>query len=179
MIQLDFDAARRAPRRSRTEPTKVGYSSHEGAERADWGDDKLELVDGTHPVVYPAAGSHANKYNAALYLGSSADAGVGCDDTARPARRAAPGREDDSERPGGRRASAFPWITFEGRWGELQPAFYNGPTGPEPEDAVDRADRRGRRAGASRSYAVPTGGRLRHRRDGLLLQRGRDGLDRP
>ena len=52
---------------------------------------------------------------------------------------------------------AFPWIEFEGRWGELQRAFYNGPTGPnlkgqwtEPiawsEDWRDRA------------YAVPAGG---------------------
>ena len=24
----------------------------------------------------------------------------------------------------------YPWIAFEGRWGELQPAFFNGPTGP-------------------------------------------------
>ena len=24
----------------------------------------------------------------------------------------------------------FPWIDFQGRWGELQPAFFNGPTGP-------------------------------------------------
>ena len=55
--------------------------------------------------------------------------------------------------------AAFPWIGFEGRWGELQEAFFNGPTGPnlktqwtEPirwsEDWRDR------------SYAVPTGGVL-------------------
>ena len=69
-------------------PIEVGYSSHEGAERADWGDEKLEIVDGTHPVVYPAAGSHANKFTEALYLGSSAEAGVGCDDTRGPHRRA-------------------------------------------------------------------------------------------
>ena len=24
----------------------------------------------------------------------------------------------------------FPWIDFQGRWGERQPAFFNGPTGP-------------------------------------------------
>ena len=83
MIQLVFDAGD-AARRSGAEPVTVGYSSHEGAEQADWGEDKLELVDGTHPVVYPAAGSHANKFTAALYLGSSAEAGVGCDDTRGP-----------------------------------------------------------------------------------------------
>jgi hypothetical protein len=58
--------------------------------------------------------------------------------------------------PGAAR-KAFPWITYEGRWGELQEAFFNGPTGPnmktqwtEPitwsEDWRDRA------------YAVPTSG---------------------
>jgi hypothetical protein len=69
MIQLVFDAddARAA---LATDPTAVGYSSHEGAERADWTDrEKLDRV-GTHPVVYPAAGSHANKFTDALYLGN-------------------------------------------------------------------------------------------------------------
>ena len=85
MTQLVFDAAD-ATEALTKDPTKVGYSSHEGAEGAAWGDEKLEIVDGTHPVVYPAAGSHANKFTAALYLGSSADAGVGCDDTVGPHR---------------------------------------------------------------------------------------------
>ena len=55
--------------------------------------------------------------------------------------------------------AAFPWIGYEGRWGELQEAFFNGPTGPndklqwtEPiawsEEWRDRA------------YGVPTGGVL-------------------
>jgi hypothetical protein len=83
MAQLNFDAedVRAA---LATTPVAIGYSSHEGAERADWGDDDLELVNVTHPVVYPAAGSHASKFTAALYLGSSAEAGVGCDDTRGP-----------------------------------------------------------------------------------------------
>ena len=40
---------------------------------------------------------------------------------------------DDPERSGGARAQ-FPWIAFEGRWGELQQAFFNGPTGPNLKD---------------------------------------------
>ena len=48
MIQLNFDAADAATALLE-EPVAVGYSSYEGAERADWGEDKLELVDGTHP----------------------------------------------------------------------------------------------------------------------------------
>ena len=79
MIQLVFDAgdARGRSRRSRRRPVTAPTR----AERATWGDDKLELVDETHPVVFPGAGSHANKFTEALYLGSSAEAGVGCDDT--------------------------------------------------------------------------------------------------
>ena len=60
MIQLVFDAPDAAAALARGRPAEVGYSPHEGAERAAWGDDKLEVVDGTHPVVYPADGSHAN-----------------------------------------------------------------------------------------------------------------------
>ena len=46
---------------------------------------------------------------------------------------------------------------FEGRWGELQPAFFNGPTGPNlkqqwTEPITWSEDWR------DRSYAVPTGG---------------------
>jgi len=154
MIQLVFDAPD-AARALAEDPAEVGYSSHEGAERAEWGDEKLELVD-ERPVVYPAAGSHANKYSDALWLGSSAEAGVGCDDTRGPHRELSPRIVTI---PGDSVAAeeAYPWIAFEGRWGELQKAFYNGPTGPNlktqwtlpitwSEDWRDR------------SYAVPTGG---------------------
>jgi hypothetical protein len=154
MVQLVFDAPDAASALA-AEPVEVGYSSHEGAERAEWGDEKLVLVDG-RPVVYPAAGSHANKFGDALWLGSSAEAGVGCDDTRGPHRELSPrvvtipSDRDAAE-------AAYPWIAFEGRWGELQKAFFNGPTGPNlktqwtqpitwSEDWRDR------------SYAIPTGG---------------------
>jgi hypothetical protein len=155
MLQLVFDAPDAAAALD-TEPAEVGYSQHEGAERADWGDDKLELVDGTHPVVRPAAGSHANFYEEGLFLGSSASQGVGCDNTLGPTRDLRP-EVHTIPSDAGEAGEAFPWIEFEGRWGELQRAFYNGPTGPnlkrqwtEPiawsEDWRDRA------------YAVPAGG---------------------
>ena len=83
MIQLLFEAAD-AGEALTEEPVAVGYSQHEGAERADWGDEKLELVDGRRPVVYPAEGSHANFFTPALHVGSSAEQGVGCDDTRGP-----------------------------------------------------------------------------------------------
>ena len=154
MIQLVFDEPS-AEAALGAEPAEVGYSSHEGAERAAWDDEKLELA-GSRPVVYPAAGSHANKYSDALWLGSSAEAGVGCDDTRGPHRELSP---QVVTIPSDREAAetAFPWIAFEGRWGELQKAFFNGPTGPNQKTQWTRPitwseDWR------DVSYAVPTGG---------------------
>jgi hypothetical protein len=128
MIQLVFDAAD-AQAALDEDPVDVGYSSHEGAERASWDDDKLEVVDGTRPAVYPSRGSHANKYGSALWLGSSADAGVGCDDTRAPHTELLPVVQTIPSDDAAARA-AYPWIAFEGRWGELQKAFFNGPTAP-------------------------------------------------
>ncbi len=128
MIQLVFNAVDAKAALGRR-PAIVGYSQHEGAEQADWGDDKLELVGGTHPVVYPAAGSHANFYESALFLGSSASEGVGCDDTTGPSRQIRPAVQTVPSDPAAAQ-DRFPWIAFEGRWGELQPSIFNGPTGP-------------------------------------------------
>jgi hypothetical protein len=158
MIQLVFEAGSAEEALAGGGPLEVGYSQHEGAERADWGDEKLELDDGTHPVVHPAAGSHANFYEEALFLGRSAEQGVGCDDTTGPTVELRP---EVRTIPGDAAAArqAFPWIAFEGRWGERQRAFYNGPTGPNLKSqwtapltwAEDWRDR---------SYAVPAGGHL-------------------
>ena len=138
MIQLNFDAAT-AEEALEQQPVEVGYSQHEGAEGASWGASKLELVDGTHPVVSVAAGSHANFYGQALYLGSSASEGVGCDDTRGPSDDVRPVVETIPSDPTEAHAQ-FPWIGFQGRWGELQRAFFNGPTGPNLKTPVDGAD---------------------------------------
>jgi len=157
MIQLVFDAADAREALER-EPREIGYSQHEGAERAAWGDEKLELVDGTHPVVRPAAGSHANFFEEGLFLGSSASQGVGCDNTLgptydlRPDVHTIPSDEAEAE-------DAFPWIAFEGRWGELQRSFYNGPTGPNLKDQWTEPIAWSEEW-RDRSYAVPAGGVL-------------------
>src|SRR5262249_9901188 len=128
MIQLVFDAASAHDALAST-PKTVGYSQHEGAERASWGSSKLERIGGTHPVVYPAAGSHANFFDDGLFLGSSASQGVGCDNTTGPHHDLHPTVATLPSDPALAREE-FPWIGFEGRWGELQPSFFNGPTGP-------------------------------------------------
>ncbi len=154
MVQLVFDAPTAAAALKRS-PAEIGYSQHEGAERAAWGDDKLELLGGTHPVVHPAAGSHANFYGESLYLGSSASQGVGCDDTRGPTFDVRPVVHTIPSDPQ-QAASEDPWITFEGRWGELRPAFFNGPTGPNLKEqwAEPITWAEGWR---DRSYTVPGG----------------------
>ncbi len=55
MVQLNFHA-NTAEQALQAPPYEVGYSQHESAERATWGASKLQIVDGTHPVVYPSLG---------------------------------------------------------------------------------------------------------------------------
>ena len=158
MIQLVFDAADVGEALSR-EPESVGYSQHEGAERAAWDDDKLEVDGGTHPVVHPAGGSHANFYDEALYLGSSASEGVGCDDTSGPTFDVRPVVKTIPSDPVAAR-EAFPWIEYGGRWGELQRAFFNGPTGPNLKSQWAAPIRWSEEEWRDRSLAVPGGGAL-------------------
>ena len=113
---------------ARRQPATMGYSQHEGAEKADWGADKLDLVDGTHPVVYPAAGIARELLRRGLFLGSSAEQGVGCDNTTRPPRRPASEGGLDPERPCAG-AARVPVDRVPGTLGRAAAAFFNGPTG--------------------------------------------------
>jgi len=85
LVELVFAADDAAEALTQT-PISVGYSQHDGGERAAWDDAKLER-EGDRIVVYPGAGSHANYYSRALWLGRSASEGFGCDDTRGPSRR--------------------------------------------------------------------------------------------
>ena len=126
MIQLVFDASTAAEALDQ-EPVWVGYSQHDGGERAGWDDDKLER-EGTHPVVYPAAGSHANYFSSELWLGRSASEGFGCDDTTGPSQRIVPEVRVVGEPSGPDAADA--WLAFEGNWGQKARGLFNAPTGP-------------------------------------------------
>lgn len=154
MVQLNFDAATVAEALEQ-EPSAVGYSQHEGAERSGWSDGKLERVEKTHPVVYPAAGSHANYYGSAIYLGSSASTGVGCDDTSGDHTDLRSGVVTIPSDPDAA-VEALPWIAFTGQWGERRSGFLNGPTGPNEKEQwgapIAWADDEWR----DTAYAVPT-----------------------
>ena len=152
-IQILFPASTAADALA-TEPVSVGYAQHEGGERADWTDDKLER-EGTHPVVYSSQRSHASYFAAALYMGRSASEGFGCDDTEQPSTRVEPDvvvlpdTVDDPDDP-------LAWIGFEGRWGERHAVPNNGPTGPntKPQWTEPVTWHEGLR---DSSFVVPTG----------------------
>ena len=86
--------------------------------------------EGTHPIVYPAAGSHATFYDSAVYVENGQHgSGLGCDNTTEPLRelRLAAGAAA-RQRPPNR--GRFKWLSYDGRWGEKEKGFNNGPTGP-------------------------------------------------
>lgn len=156
MIQLVFDADTPAAA-LRTTPTEVGYSQHSSAERAAWGDSKLELVDGTHPVVYPAAGSHANFYSSNVFLMRSESEGMGCDDASGPSRTVLPiVATVPTDRADYLRA--HPWLGFDGRWGEQQAGVFNGPTGPNDKTQWTHPITWSQESWRDRSFVVPDGG---------------------
>jgi hypothetical protein len=158
MIQLEFDAPDAATAIGQ-DPVLVGYSQHEGVEQAVWGDAKLGVVDGTHPVVHVAAGSHANYFGQALYLGRSGQQGFGCDDTRTPTVDLTPEVQVIPQDPAAADA-AYPWIAFEGHWGQRESAFYNGPTGPSQKDQWTAPVTWSEDEGRDQAYAVPAGGLL-------------------
>ncbi|MDH5520327.1 MAG: Vps62-related protein [Acidimicrobiia bacterium] len=126
-IQLLFSASTIEEALS-TEPDSVGYAQHEGGERVDWESSRLTR-EGTHPVVYSSAGSHASYIGSALYLGRAASEGFGCDNTEGPSDRLAPDvvvLPDSVSDP----SSPLAWLGYNGRWGERQEGPFNGPTGP-------------------------------------------------
>jgi hypothetical protein len=126
-MQLAFEA-KSAAEALREEPYEVILFQHAGGERADWEDSKVQ-TEGSHPVVYPAAGSHATFYDSAVYVENGQNgSGVGCDNTSEPLRELRPRPvllpTEASQR------GPFKWLSFNGHWGEREAGFNNGPTGP-------------------------------------------------
>jgi hypothetical protein len=126
-MQVAFDAnsARRALAKG---PYEIALFQHGGGEKADWEDDKVEK-EGTHPIVYPAAGSHATFYDSAIYVeNGQGGSGLGCDNTSEPLRRVdvRPVLIPTNPPPGSR----FQWLTYDGHWGQKEKSYNNGPQGP-------------------------------------------------
>lgn len=126
-MQLAFEAETPA-QALKEEPSEMIVFQHAGGERADWDDGKVQK-EGTHPIVYPAAGSHATFYDSAVYVQNGQNgSGVGCDNTTAPVREVRPKPVLLPEQASDR--GEFKWLNYEGRWGEREKGFNNGPTGP-------------------------------------------------
>ena len=110
------------------EPSEIILFQHAGGERAEWSDSKVRK-DGDHPIVYPAAGSHATFYDSTVYVENGRKgSGVGCDNTSEPVRELRP--RPVLLPPEASETGPFRWLSYEGRWGEREKGFNNGPTGP-------------------------------------------------
>jgi hypothetical protein len=126
-MQLSFEAETTSAA-LQEEPSEVIVFQHAGGERANWSDSKVKK-EGTHPIVYPAAGSHATFYDSAVYIqNGQRGSGVGCDNTTEPLRelRVRPVLLPETASEEG----PFKWLSYDGRWGEKEKGFNNGPTGP-------------------------------------------------
>ena len=126
-MQISFDAD--TPAEALVQgPSQIALFQHAGGERANWDDTKVQK-DGTHPIVYPAAGSHATFYDSAIYIqNGSHGSGVGCDNTSAPHVESDPSPVivPTAAAPGSR----FQWLSFLGHWGQREKGFNNGPQGP-------------------------------------------------
>jgi hypothetical protein len=129
-MQLTFDAE--DPQQALAggeEPDRIIVFQHSGGERADWTDGKVQK-EGEHPVVYPAAGSHATFYDAAVYVQNGQNgSGLGCDNTSPPVRELRPRPVLLPNRVP--REGKFAWLSYYGRWGEREKGYNNGPQGPQ------------------------------------------------
>ncbi len=54
-------------------PDQIALFQHGSGEIADWTDVKVQK-EGDHPIVYPAAGSHATFFESAIYVGNGSGA---------------------------------------------------------------------------------------------------------
>ncbi len=176
-MQIAFDADTPAEALAQG-PSQVALFQHAGGERADWDDTKVQK-DGNHPIVFPAAGSHATFYDNAIYIENGQNgSGVGCDNTSDPLIRSdpAPIIVPTAAGPG----SEFQWLSYLGHWGQREKGFNIGPQGPDHQEAVaaavhlDGRDSPGQPAAAGRSD--PRAGRV----DGVLRRdRGRLRVHQP
>ena len=156
MMQLVFDAGSPQAALERR-PVEVGYSGHEGAERATWGDDKLGSWEDSSCSMHPAAGSHANFFDESLHLAGRPPKAWAA--TTQPGRRSTSARGCVTIPSDPATAEQFPSIEFQGRWGELQRSILQRADRAEPKpqwtEPIEWSE-----GWRSRSLAVPGGGAL-------------------
>ena len=167
MIQLVFDADDARAMRSRRAPTRSATASTKGPRRRTGA--PTSSTSSTAPIRSCTRRPARTRTSStkALFLGSSAEQGVGCDNTTGPHDDLRPDGRHDPERPGpGSRR--VPLDRLPGPLGRAAAGVLQRPDGPEPEDAVDAADPVV--GGLARpELHGPGRERVRHDRDRLLL----------
>ncbi len=180
MIQFAWDGTRlRVDAALARAPDRIALAQHGGGRSlAAWDSSKLAREGDPSRSVYPASGSHANYYHAALYLGTGQNgAGFGCDDALGPSNRTAVvhrgvgagwNRNDRTVR----------LAQLRGQVGAVRArASTTAPTGPA-QHGQWREPFRWMAGLRSSSPAVPLGSTFRPERDRRILRRDRGGLGR-
>jgi hypothetical protein len=127
-MQIAFDAD--TPAQALADgPSEIALFQHGGGEWADWDAAKVQKENDTHPIVYPAAGSHATFYDDAIYIENGQNgSGVGCDNSSKPLTRTEPEPVIvPTHAPPG---AQFEWLSYLGHWGQREKGFNIGPQGP-------------------------------------------------
>ena len=128
LVQLTWDASS-VERALQKEPKTISLSQHSTGEKARWTDAKLHR-EGDRPLVFVAAGSHANYFAPRVYMGlGSGGDGVGCDDASGSTERTPltavllPNTVKSISDP-------FAWLSFKGYWGEQAGPEHEGASNP-------------------------------------------------
>ncbi len=169
-MQITFDGT--TPQEAlRNGPDQIGLFQHGGGETADWDDERVQK-EGTHPVVYPAAGSHATFFSSAVWLQTGSGrrrAGLRQHHRAAAADRA-PARAHPDQPGQGRPRPVADLRRALGPEGE---GLQQRPPGPEHQARVVRALQLDGHGPSGQPQAAGRG-RLRVRRgQGVLRRRGR------
>jgi len=105
------------------EPKRAGYSQHTGGKKREWQD--VETDPGVHPLVYVAAGSHANYFRAGTFRWGQ------WEDNATGNRLIAPAISLVPPTPPSSCGATADWLRYAGLWGQ-DVSLFRWPAGDGP-----------------------------------------------
>ena len=171
MIQLVFDAADASEALRAAHPTEAGYSSHEGAERATWGDEKLDDRRRHPPRRLPGCRLAREQVHVGPVHRQLRRRGRRLRRHPRAPRTDPPGRPHHPERSAGC-CLRVPVDHLRGPVGRAAAGVLQRADRAEPQDAVDGSARVGGRL-ARPQLRGPDGRPAGHGRDRFLLHERR------
>ena len=128
LVQLTFKASS-VRRALQVQPETIALSQHSTGETAKWTDAKVHR-EGDRPLVFVAAGSHANYFAPRVYVGlGSGGEGMGCDNASGSTERT-PLNAILLPQTVSRTDDPFAWLSFKGYWGEQAGPEHEGASNP-------------------------------------------------